>query len=40
MHRDPVSADLGASLRELAEIMFGDEVGSVVIAGPVAWSGS
>jgi CBS domain-containing protein len=31
MHRDVVSADPGASLRELAEIMFGEDVGSVVI---------
>jgi CBS domain-containing protein len=31
MHRDVVSADPGATLRELAEIMYGEEVGSVVI---------
>jgi CBS domain-containing protein len=31
MHRDLVTADPGASLRELAEIMYGEEVGSVVI---------
>jgi CBS domain-containing protein len=31
MHRDVVCADPGASLRELAEIMYNDEVGSVVI---------
>jgi CBS domain-containing protein len=31
MNRDVVSADPGATLRELAEIMYGEEVGSVVI---------
>jgi predicted transcriptional regulator len=44
MHRDVVSADHGASLRELAEIMCGEELGSVVIteSGRVAgiWVGT
>jgi signal-transduction protein with cAMP-binding, CBS, and nucleotidyltransferase domain len=31
MHGDPVCADLGASLRELAETMSDQEVGSVII---------
>jgi CBS domain-containing protein len=31
MHRDVVAADPGATIRELAEYMYGEEVGSVVI---------